>query len=117
MIENITIYKDFSNPSAKIEASFENKSITFILPPVFFQGNQRGLSTDQLFSFLETIRDYFKDNPNQYYLTTLCQSQEIDLSNIVLYVLEPDFMSFQTLKGKTFESLTAIVAAITTKAI
>lgn len=117
LIENIKIGTNSSNPNAEIVTSFGEISLTFVMPPVFFQGNQRRQNADQLKSFLETIRDYIEKKPGQFYLTSLCQSQDIDLDDIVLYVLEPDFMSFQTRSGIVYSSLAKMVAAISTGAI
>ena len=39
------------------------------------------------------------------------------MEDIILYVLEPDFMSFQTKDGRDFDNLTSVIAAISTGVI
>ncbi|MFC7054408.1 hypothetical protein ACFQOY_13735 [Enterococcus alcedinis] len=117
MIEEIKISTNSSNPNAEISASFGEIKLTFVMPEVFFQGNERRLDTNQLISFLEILKNYIQQKPGNFYLTTLCQSRKIDLEDLVLYVLEPDFMSFQTKSGIKYSSLTDMVIAISTGVI
>lgn len=86
------------------------------MPEPFFVGNERRLQKEQLVEYLKIIKDYVKENPKKLYLTTMCQSEELDMENILLNVLDPDFMSFQT-EDKDFDSLTIVIAAITTGVI
>ncbi|WP_205630758.1 hypothetical protein, partial [Enterococcus pernyi] len=87
------------------------------LPEAFFVSNERRLQVDDLIEYLSIIKKYVKAHSNYLFLTTMCQSRELDMEDITLYILEPDFMSFQTLDGKDFSTLTSVIAAISTKAI
>lgn len=98
----------------EINGFFENSEVTFILPEVFFEGNQRGLAKDQLIDYLNILGEYVEKKPKQLYLLTLCQSGEIDEKNLMLNVYEPDFMSFVTTSGKKIPSLSDVVIAIKT---
>ncbi|MBO0445567.1 hypothetical protein JZO78_04355 [Enterococcus ureilyticus] len=116
IIKEVKIFKS-DNPQAEIKTVFGDIQITFVMPEPFFLGNERRLSVDQLIEYLEIIKKYVEAHPNEIYLTTMCQSRELDMEDIILYVLEPDFMSFQTKDGRDFETLTAVIAAISTGAI
>ncbi|HFM7022537.1 TPA: hypothetical protein ACG9W6_000929, partial [Enterococcus faecium] len=79
--------------------------------------NERRLQVDQLIEYLSIIKNYVKKHPNYLFLTTMCQSRKLDMEDIILYILEPDFMSFQTMDGRDFSTLTSVIAAISTKVI
>ncbi|HHK2085233.1 TPA: hypothetical protein ACQK7H_001092 [Enterococcus faecalis] len=115
VIQDVIIF-DSDNPKAEIKSFFGDIKITFVMPEPFFVGNERRLQKEQLVEYLKLIKDYVKENPKKLYLTTMCQSEELDMENILLNVLDPDFMSFQT-EDKDFDSLTIVIAAITTGVI
>lgn len=117
LIKTIKLNDNIDNPSAEISASFEKVQLIFSMPEAFFKDNKRNLNSDQLISYLKTIKKYVEENPETLYLTTMCQSSDINLDNIVLSILEPDFMSFQTKNFKSYDSLFTVVSAISTKAI
>ncbi|EYT96371.1 hypothetical protein FDP51_05710 [Enterococcus mundtii] len=116
IINEVLIFKN-DVPRAEIKANFDDINITFVLPEAFFVSNERRLQVDDLIEYLSIIKKYVKAHSNYLFLTTMCQSRELDMEDITLYILEPDFMSFQTLDGKDFSTLTSVIAAISTKAI
>ncbi|MGO3196050.1 hypothetical protein [Vagococcus salmoninarum] len=113
-IEGITINE--AENRARISVSFMEKKATFALPPNFFTGSERGLSSVLLFEYLEEIDKFVKNTDTELYLTTMCQAEEIK-SDLVLLILEPDFMSFQLRNGRKFARLADVIAAIVSKAI
>lgn len=116
IIKEVKIFKS-DNPQAEIKTTFGDIHLTFVMPEPFFLGNERRLSVDQLIEYLYIIKKYVELHPNNLYLTTMCQSRKLDMEDIILYVLEPDFMSFQTENGRDFGTLTAVIAAISTGVI
>lgn len=116
-IEEIRIGSKKNEKYAEISGSLESVNITFVLPEEFFVGNERSLDSNQLLGYLEILKKYVETGSTDLYLTSLCQSRKIDMDDIVLYVLDPDFMCFQTLTGRDFPTLTTIIVAITTKVI
>ena len=116
IIKEVIIFEN-NVPRAEIKAEFVDINITFVMPEAFFVSNERRLQSEQIIEYLSIIKNYVKKHSNYLFLTTMCQSQKLDMEDIVLYILEPDFMAFQTLDGKEFSTLTAVVAAISTKVI
>lgn len=114
-IENIEINKNDNR--AKIMGSLEGQQVTFELPPDFFTDTRRGIASSQLIEYLQILKEYIFSKKVSLYLTTLCQSHEIDIDKLVLFIYEPDFMSFQFIRGRKFKSLTGVVAAISRNAI
>lgn len=117
LIEEILITENLTEPRAEVRASFDSIKLTFVMPPSFFFGNERRVAPDIILGYLKTVKEYVEKKPKKFYLTTLCQSQELDIENILLYILDPDFMMFQTKEGLAFDSLRSMVIAISTKAI
>lgn len=115
MIQEVLIF-DSDNPQAEIITSFDDIKITFVMPEPFFVGNERGIQKDQLIEYISILKDYIEAHPNSLYLNTMCQSQRLNMDDIVLDVLEPDFMAFQT-ESRDFDTLTAVIAAISTGVI
>ncbi|MFK4757273.1 hypothetical protein WKI11_12195 [Enterococcus avium] len=116
IIKEVSIF-DTNGPRAEIKTNFEDIKITFAMPEAFFVANERRLQTDQLIDYLSIIKKYVEKHSDYLFLTTMCQSRELDMEDIILYVLEPDFMSFQTKDGRDFDSLTSVIAAISTSVI
>lgn len=108
---------DESNRYVEIKTSLENVKVKFILPEAFFNNSRSRLVPDELMGYLKTISDYMAKSDKEIFLTTMCQSQRINLEDITLWIFEPEFMSFQTRNGDEFTSLTNFVIAIQTKSI
>lgn len=106
-----------SNLYVEIKASFENISLKFILPEAFFNNSRTRLMPDELLNYLKIINEYIQKENKEIFITTMCQSQEIDLKDLTLWIFEPEFMSFQTRNGQKFATLTSLVIAIQTKSI
>lgn len=118
--KNITtgayIYKvkvgTLEKPYAEISGYFEGQKAIFVLPEAFFVNNKRGLSIQQLLGYLNALKGYVEKNPEVLLIDTLCQSEEIQLDNLFLYIPEPDFMGFLTVTGSTFSTLSDLAVAI-----
>lgn len=72
---------------------------------------------DELLNYLKIINEYIQKENKEIFITTMCQSQEIDLKDLTLWIFEPEFMSFQTRNGQKFATLTSLVIVIQTKSI
>lgn len=96
----------------EIFGELQGVGILFKLPEAFFHGNSRQTSTDQLIKFLKILASFVESTPTEIYLVTMCQAQIIDEKNIMLYVLDPEFLSFLTKDRKKYSSLTKIAVAI-----
>ncbi len=97
--------------------SLEGQQVIFELPPDFFTDTRRGIATSQLMEYLQILKRYISSKKVSLYLTTLCQSHKIDKRELVLFIYEPDFMSFQFIRGRKFKTLTDVIAAISTGVI
>lgn len=115
LIEKITINE--KENYAEIMGSLNDRKVVFVLPPDFFTDTRRGITTSQLMEYLEILKEYIFLKKERLYITVLCQSHKINTSKLVLFIYEPDFMSFQFIRGKRFKTLTDIIAAISTGAI
>lgn len=104
-------------PYAEISGYFEGQKAIFVLPEAFFVNNKRGLSVQQLLGYLNALSDYVEKNPESILIDTLCQSEEIQLDNLFLYIPEPDFMGFLTVAGSTFSTLSDLAVAIASERI
>ncbi len=104
-------------PYAEISGYFEGQKVIFVLPEAFFVNNKRGLSVQQLLGYLNALSGYVEKNPKILLIDTLCQSEEIQLDNLFLYIPEPDFMGFLTVTGNTFSTLSDLAVAIASERI
>ncbi|AKZ47317.1 MULTISPECIES: hypothetical protein [Enterococcus] len=102
---------------AKIYGSLLNQQVIFELTPDFFTDTRRRIAATQLMEYLQILNKYITSKDVALYLTTLCQSHEINIEKLSLFIYEPDFMSFQFIRGSRFKRLSDIVVAINTKAI
>lgn len=102
---------------AQIYGVFENVKVIFEITPTFFTNSRRGLVASELAGYLRILKNYIESSKKELYLTTLCQSHDINPSNLILFIYEPDFMGFQFIKGRRFKNLTDVVIAIQTKII
>lgn len=112
-ITKITIGSD--ERSCEIQTKLQGVSILFKLPESFFEGNLKRTSADQLVNFLKILEQFIEKKHTEIYLVTMCQSQVIDENNIVLYVLDPEFLSFLTKDERKYNSLTKVAVAISSK--
>lgn len=104
-------------PYAEISGYFEEQKVIFVLPEAFFVSNERSLSIQQLLEHLKALKEYIENNSDNLLIGTLCQSKEIELNNLLLYIPEPDFMEFVTKGGSVFPSLSDLVVAISSERI
>lgn len=120
-LKTSSVIEDFifneSSKYVEIKTSLENVKVKFILPEAFFNNSRSRLVPDELMGYLKIISDYIAKSGKEIFLTTMCQSQRINLEDIKLWIFEPEFMSFQTRNGDEFTSLTNFVIAIQTKLI
>lgn len=99
----------------EIFGELQGVDILFKLPEAFFYGSSRQTSTDQLVKFLKILAVFVESTPTEIYLVTMCQAQVIDEKNIVLYILDPEFLAFLTKDEKKYSSLTKIAVAISSR--
>lgn len=111
-----SIMVDEANNQASIFGSLNGQKVTFVLPPAFFS-NPIEVNADQMQEFLKILERYITSDSRELYLTTLCQSIDINMDDLKLFIYEPSFMAFQFIRGRKFKSLSDVVAAISTKAI
>lgn len=114
-IERIVIREE--QQRAKIFGSFEGTEAIFEITPIFFNSSRRNLQSSELMGYLKVLKKYIENSTNNLYLTTLCQSEKFETSNIVLFIYEPDFMGFQFIGGRRFKTLTDLIIAIQTNVI
>ncbi|MCF6165757.1 hypothetical protein LROSL1_0299 [Furfurilactobacillus rossiae] len=89
--------------------------IKFIFPEAFF-ANTSSVVSSQLSSFFETLSQFVKNVDTELYITTLCQTREVDMTNLQVYVYTSNFLSFQT-RRNTYNSLDAIAIAISRNSV
>ncbi len=102
---------------AQIYGRLKEQRVTFELPPSFFTSAVRRISSAQLMEFLKILNEYITSKDVDLYITTLCQSKEINIEKLTLFIYEPDFMSFHFVRGQRFKTLSEVAIAITTKRI
>lgn len=115
-IDNVSV-GTLEKPYAEISGYFEDQKVVFVLPEAFFVSNKRALSIQQLLEHLKALKGYIKNNSGNLLIGTLCQSKEIQLDNLLLYIPEPDFMKFVTKTGSEFPSLSDLAVAIASERI
>lgn len=114
-LEKIVINE--SENRAQIYGSLREQRVIFELPPSFFTSEERRTSSVQLVEFLKILNGYITSKNVDLFITTLCQSHDINVEKLALFIYEPEFMSFQFIRGKRFKTLSEVVIAITTKSI
>lgn len=112
---------EFNNDKtrANIFVEFEGRSATFVLPPDFFNGTSRDLAQAQLVEFIGIVKNYIEHKKTKIYLMTMCQSHDINENDLILFVYEPRFISFELAEGQktNFKNLETMVAAISRNVI
>mgnify|MGYP004701528425 CR=1 FL=1 len=114
----LAINLDDENKNCIIQTELDHVKVQFTLPESFFNSSTHKIIPEQLIEFLKILKKFIDASDTDIYLTTMCQSQHLNLNQLELFVLDYDFLSFQTNNGKNvYNDLARIAAAISTGAL